>query len=379
MSVIVQNQPLIPSLPWRAIAPAALLAALLASALLIAASQQRVPPPFGLAANGALLHDSDGDIYIRSSLQSEPRLLIGGQENDFAPNFTRDGRRITFLREAGRRPGAPDELLSIGTVNPDGTDVRILTGGLEAPDWGDVSADSRFMVLQASQDNLPGLYTLDLETGETRALRAHEPSWTPNFRGPDGKEIIFRGWTDGDTGPRMAIMSIRPDGTGLRTLSPLVTDLSGGYDFPQVSPDGRWVTYNGFDAEGTFRVHRLEIDTGRIEVLRLGPDGGHQGYATFSPDGSHFLFHWLSNDNQVRVMTQPTDLSGPAVPLGPFYPVINGSAELSQTFSPDGTVVIVHTGHGGEARMVDPATGGDGTILPWNVTGVPGWQRLPRN
>src|SRR6188474_2149422 len=97
MDATVRYSARVPSIPWRPIVVAALLIALVAAALLVAGSQQRIPPPFGPAKNGALLY-GDGDIYVREGIDGASRLLIGGPTDDFAAGFTRDGARMTFLR-----------------------------------------------------------------------------------------------------------------------------------------------------------------------------------------------------------------------------------------------------------------------------------------
>src|SRR5262245_48957726 len=65
MSAITTRIATPPGVPWRTIAVAAVLLALLAGAVLVAGSlRQRVPPPFGPAANGALHYSVEGDLMV---------------------------------------------------------------------------------------------------------------------------------------------------------------------------------------------------------------------------------------------------------------------------------------------------------------------------
>ena len=69
----------------------------------------------------------------------------------------------------------------------------------------------------------------------------------PNFLGPSGAEIVFRGVASTEAGVQSGIFAIHPDGSGLRPLTPTDGDRDNGYQFPQPSPDGRYVTYTVWD------------------------------------------------------------------------------------------------------------------------------------
>lgn len=72
---------------------------------------------------------------------------------------------------------------------------------------------------------------------------------------------------------------------------------------------------------------------------------------------------------------EPVDEPSPAVPMGPSYPVVDGN-DLTGTFSPDGTSIIVNNTATKETRLIDAGTGGDGRVLPWTADGGTAWQRL---
>jgi Tol biopolymer transport system component len=378
MGVLARRVPLAPSLPLRPIVVALLVIAALV-AVLIAGRSHQLPPPFGIAANGAIAFDRGGDIYVRDTFTSEPRLAVGGPTNDFAPGFLRNGTKLTFLRTIQEQAPGKAELLAPVIADLDGSHQVVLTAGLDSPDWGDPSPDDSTFVIQAEDGGVPSLFIFDTAgTGTLRKLEIGMPAFTPSFRGPDGREIVFRGWlrTNG-AGPRATVFSIRPDGSGLRQLLPINGDISGDFEYPQLSPDGRLVTYSRGDVEGFWRIHVLDLETGmEHEFQVLGQPPASHGYATFSPDGRMLLFHYISEGGLVQPMIAPVDETGPALPIGPARPAVDGNAQLSQVWSPDGRSIIVNHGRTQETRIVDAATGGDGTVIPWGQGSFGSWQRL---
>src|SRR5262245_30708682 len=82
----------------RIILVAVVVLGLVGLALFAAGSPHRVPPPFGPARNGILSFSMSGDLYALDSIDATPRALIGGKRLDFAPSFSRDGTRLSFLR-----------------------------------------------------------------------------------------------------------------------------------------------------------------------------------------------------------------------------------------------------------------------------------------
>ena len=75
MRTLTRGVPFAPGVPWRNLGMLALLAILAAAILAIAIGTQRRPaPPYGLAANGVIAYQVDGDIYTRD--------LVGGRARD---------------------------------------------------------------------------------------------------------------------------------------------------------------------------------------------------------------------------------------------------------------------------------------------------------
>jgi Tol biopolymer transport system component len=368
-----------PAPPWRILATIAVLLALLAAGLLIAGSQQpRVPAPFGPARNGALLF-GEGDIYVRDSLTGSSTMLIGGSSDDFAASFTRDGTRVTFLRRTEGIAGTPSERLQAWIANRDGSQPKAITEPMSAPDWFDLSPDDSLLVVAAGDPSIgQRLLAADASrpTGASRLVDLGDPDLVvsfPNFLGPTGSEIVFRGRTSTNLGDRSGIFAARPDGTGLRRITPTDGDVDEGYLFPQPAPDGSAIAYTSWDrvAEQN-RIHIVDLRTGTDRIV--SDPARNQGFATFSPDSRRIVF--VTNDGQWHQITvAPVDGSGPQVSMGRAYLQVRGQY-LTGFFSPDGRSVIVTDPASKETRLVDVVNGGKGELLPWATGGISGWQRL---
>jgi hypothetical protein len=377
MGEIARERVYVPPVPWRPVLVAALLIVLAAAALLVVGSQQRVPPPFGPARNGAVV-SGNGDIYLRDRIDGPARLVVGGPTDDFAASFTRDGRRLLFLRRTEGTSGSPNERLQMLAADRDGSNVVEITPPLVAPDWMDFAPDDGAVVL-ISGDPAIGqyLYIADLrEPGKLRPLDVGDPPMSvsnPNFLGPTGAEIIFRGRAPGALGGHAGIFAIHPDGTGLRPITPTDGSPNDGYLFPQPSPDGRYVTYTSWDPVLTGnQIHLFDLQTGDDRIVT--DVTRNQGYATFSPDSRQVIFvDYVRDRNQI--MVAPVDGSAPPLAMGPIYRMVD-DASVSGIFSPDGKWVVVTDSASGETRLVDTALGGDGELLPWSTADFSGWQRI---
>jgi Tol biopolymer transport system component len=376
MGVIARRPLFFPTVPWRTIVTIALLIALLAVAVFVAGSQTKVPPPFGPARNGALVF-GEGDIYLRDGLTGSTTLVVGGPTDDFAATFTRDGRRLLFLRRTEGVAGSPDDRLVVMAANPDGSEAVAVTEPLVAPDWWDIAPDDSAVVV-ATGDPTLGQYLKVANIrnpGPMRQIDVGDPRMTfsfPNLLGPTGTEIVFRGNTRTSAGRRFGLFAVHLDGSGLRPLT--ATDgLDNDYLFPQPSPSGQYVTYTTWDTEVKVnRIHTLDLRTGADRVV--SDPARNQGFATFSPDSQLIIFNTSEFDrNQMTVAR--VDGTGPQLLMGPSYPQVNDQY-ISGVFSPDGKSVIVNDPGSKETRLVDAATGGNGELLPWSAGNISGWQRL---
>ena len=374
--IITRQRLMLPTVPWRPILVVLAILALITAALFVA-GQRRVPPPFGPARNGAVVYDRDGDIYIRDTLDGAERLLVGGAGNDIAPGFTRDGRRLTFLRLTGSEESGSIDVIA---VNSDGSNLTTIATGLIAPNWGDLSPDDSTFVFHAvdpsllnvgNDDRRSRLWVLDLNHPTAPKQIELPLAWetVPSFRGPDGREIVFRGARSEYGVEKTGVFSVHLDGTGLTPLTPTDGKGTDDYQQPLLSPDGRYLTYTSW-APG-LQLHLRDLTTGDDRILTL--PGLDEGYATFSPDGSRIVFiRYTGGAGQAFVL--PIAPGSKPIAAGPAYRLVEGEY-ISTSFSPDGKWVIVSNPATKETRLVDAATGGMGEVISGPPSGF-SWQRL---
>ena len=175
------------------------------------------------------------------------------------PDVAPDGRTVVFVRQEGDRS-------DLALVSLDGTGLRDVTRSeadtqWSAPRWspaGDALVASRW---------LPGgvldIVRVDPVSGAATPLtrdRAKdvEPAWTP-----DGTHVIFR--SDRDGGSNLYAVRVA-DGALLR-----VTNVLGGAFTPDVSGDGREVTFASYSARG-YDIHVMALDTATLAPAELFVD-----------------------------------------------------------------------------------------------------------
>ena len=220
---------------------------------------------------------------------------------DHYPVWSPDETRIAFISNPGdwlpRRGNG-----RLYTMAADGSDVRLLTPSLEGvapypPVW---SPDGHYILFIVFEEDERGWYTFDLglytvrsdgsdltKIGEGFRLPfLSVPSWSP-----DGSEIAFAMRGEEGTG----VYAVRPDGSGLRLITPTAGDAS----LVSWSPDGAEIL---FVADTESVVETMSVTRHVLSVVR--PDGtglrslGDATFAAWSPDSSRIAtlsFHPLGN------------------------------------------------------------------------------------
>jgi dipeptidyl aminopeptidase/acylaminoacyl peptidase len=175
-------------LPWRTMALVALLMLLAAAAAIYVGSQPRVPPPFGLAANGLFAYSQDGDLFLLDRSSNVPRPLTAGGEMDTDPRWSLDGTKVAFLRNRG---GTSHELV-----------VADLQGGIHAtskelngadPDSITWSPDGRHIAIGVQHGSVRVIVVLDALTSSQRELAVDYEGYEFYWRPPDGRDLLLSG------------------------------------------------------------------------------------------------------------------------------------------------------------------------------------------
>lgn len=186
-----------------------------------------------------------------------PSQTPGGCETD--PAFTPDGDHLVFERYD---PASDDDAIWIMDLGGDGR-RRIGTGpsGAATPE---VSPDGRTVTfLSSTTPDLTALFAIGIDGGTARQVTP--TLWGITFKhdwAPDGSRLVMSD-NAGDEAHPVNLLTIRPDGTGLRYLTDLRrTDyraLAGGY-----SPNGKWIAY------------RLEHgDRNALKIVRTNGQDAH--------------------------------------------------------------------------------------------------------
>ncbi|HEX5825413.1 MAG TPA: hypothetical protein VFY18_13225, partial [Candidatus Limnocylindrales bacterium] len=340
MDVATRRLPF-PPLPWRAIGVLALLLLVAAALLVVVGSRPHVPAPFGLARNGAIAYTSGGDIFVRDTVDSPERMLMGanGKVNSFW-GWSPDGTRFLFFRSGGG-------LEYLFAADADGSHERQI---LDVPITNSQSAwapDGRTVSVTLEDDHdMRQLYLAHVDgSPATRidlgSLQPTDTAWRP----PNGAELLIRGLaTDG----KQDLYLMNADGTNRRALHLPSPGAFGGpeYDLSGAtwSPSGDRIAYNAVepiagDPPGHFRIHIVNAD-GSGDVGPPGPpdDATQEGWPIWSPDGrsiavAHFSF---TKDGSGRLAILSADGSAAAREVGPKTHDTE-DMEVVKTWSPDGT------------------------------------------
>ena len=364
-------------LPYRQLLLVVLLVALAAAALAFQAGQQRrLAPPFGPARNGSLVYASNGDLFVRDTLTSPGRVLVGGPNPEDFAAYTPDGSHLTYVVT---RDGA-DHLM---VADADGKNpVEIAALASAADTYGAISPDGRTFALVYPIDGTPSLVMAAMDGSSKRVIdlgrkRPLEVTWSP----PLGELLLLR--AQDETGEGVDLYTLKPDGTGLRAFNlPGTSDFGTKYTLSgfQWAPDGQTIAYNGIDAtsDGSgkpmqhFRLHLISAD-GSHDRAVPGPEDPtiHENWPLYSPDGKWLVVQdWSFANNLGGLFILPADGSRRGRAIGPQD--IGG--DISKVWAPDGSRVLVGENNGTRVFSVDPLTG-TYELLSW-TTGLPDWQRV---
>jgi Tol biopolymer transport system component/DNA-binding winged helix-turn-helix (wHTH) protein len=231
-----------------------------------------------ISRKGNLLAYSHGtgkwDI-VRVDLKSSARKvltdqLLSSNEQDAAPEFSPDGKRIAFQ---SWRSGSQE----IWICSADGSDpVQLTTFGgalTGSPHW---SPDGRQIAFDSRPGGRAHIFLTSPDGGVPRALTSGNyndivPSWSP-----DGKTIYFGSIRRGG----YQIWKVAASGG-----SPQQLTTHGGM-IARASPDGDWVYYTRPQAAGLWRI---PVGGGSEQQVLTSPPDGFQGYWTLTKDGIYYL------------------------------------------------------------------------------------------
>jgi Tol biopolymer transport system component len=320
----------------------------------IGSQQHRLPPPFGLARNGAIIGSRNGDLSRFDVKTGEATLLLGDPAFDFGATYSRDGTKFAFLRSAERPPADGPALLTLMLANADGSDLHAITAPTRALDWLDWSPDSERFAYIANGvlkvvDTATGVSTV-LHTGQS----AHMALWLP----PTGDDIIFRRESSVP-----GIFALKPDGSGLREISQTPPVNDSDFGSLAVAPDGSRIAFTRWSSNGSPHVHSIDLATGADVTYPTSSLGTHE--AVFSPDGTSITYATVIPGQGTQLAIASADASGGERMIGPVVPrAADGPVPAFWNFTPDGTALVARFGtdEGGTTYLI-PLDGSDSRIL----------------
>jgi Tol biopolymer transport system component len=185
-----------------------------------------------------------------------------------------DGANLTQLTRGGGFHGNPG-------WSPTGTSMAI------ASDWGKRSLRGIWIIPASDPDGV----TVDEAQRVTDVPDGADFDSEPQFS-PDGTTIVFSRFK---SARRSALYRVNVDGTGLERLTRFRLNVSD----PDISPDGRWITFDSGDAGrpgSKGNIYVMPIDGGKKKALTNNPrfqEGAPFDLANnpcFSPNGRRIIY-----------------------------------------------------------------------------------------
>jgi Tol biopolymer transport system component len=380
---------------------AVMLLLLVLAAVLVASAGRPVhrPAPLsGLARNGLLAFDSNGQIVTANADGTGRIVLTSGSATHSTPTWSPDGLRLAFWSKP-----AAGGTLALTVVDADGGGSHVVSGPETfavpsittrnslwpaPPDW---SPDGTRLAFSATAAGTSRIVVATLDGAAPKlvgdpTLAALWPVWSP-----DGGRIAFAGGRY----PDAALYVMNADGTDAHPVTS-TPGTAGSFLAARWSPDGRRLVFQAGEYSLSHAIWLVDADGHHESSPDTGPEGAWVDdlWPTWSPDGRLIAF--------VRTINQADSTAGCGANLASCPPAIvvtqpqifvmnaDGSDlhALSQSaiddappqWSPDGTRIVTTTSFPSPAGFVllDPLGIAPSTYLAAapNGSAWASWERL---
>jgi Tol biopolymer transport system component len=250
--------------------------------------------PMGITRSGSLFYaegTSTNEVFTASWDWQTGKVLVAAKPAGHGllgvnrdPAWSRDGKYIAYV-SGDRAPG------KITLVNLGQGDERQLSPKLSAiqrlTDW---SPDGRSVLLMAlDEKNREGAYSVDVQTGDVRALAQAEsgqtifqPEWLP-----DGKAIVY--YRRDQTSPPSHVIVHEIETGAERELH--TGEADAGYIDTAMSPDGRYLAFRGGGGSYKGALGVVPVTGGMTrELFRPDAPAGRVDLVGWSPDSHQVIF-----------------------------------------------------------------------------------------
>ena len=261
--------------------------------------QRPLPPPFGLAGNGLLASNIDGEIVLIEPDGTNVQRLVLPFEGVTGTSFSRDGTRIAAWATPNPGRGSQKSLI---VANADGSGAFAIdpTKLVGSPGFRIAwSPDDRRLAFSGSGDRL---FVADIDARSVRELRPDQsitsrkdPAWAPDGR------LAFRCLTT-DGVLHLCLMSADFQSEQILQTSP---GTEWAFHGPSWSHDGTAIAYQVDDTidhgstDPGYDVATIDVTTGTERILTRGL-ADHAILPIWSPDDRHLLFQTPSGPGVVR-------------------------------------------------------------------------------
>ena len=243
------------------------------------------------------------------------------------------------------------------------------------------SPDGASVLIAATDGGSPKILVARSDGTGLHAIDAGMAAFEPSYRPPDGREILFVGYSGLGAGPGV-VYAFDPS-TGTRRT---IVAAQPGYDLAGAnwSPDGSKVAYWTWGGPGpgegiNAHTHVVGSDgTGDRELI-APPGTVWTSGSEWSNDGTQLfvLRGFTSGYDDVRPAIVPADGSSIGIETDRRIPIVRECCSFGE-WAPDDSKILVTpvdgAGQPGQQLVIDPVTGQTQVAL-WDTTSDPTWQR----
>ena len=275
-------------------------------AIVMLPTPTKTPPPGPTPTGGsgilAFAANTDEGVQIfQTDLQGKNvRQLTHRDGGACQPRWSPDGQSIAFVAPCQKNtqdyPNAQIYLLHLNT----GKTEEITPPGLGDydPTW---SPDGRYIAFTSQRDGYPRIYFINLKTHKTYPLtpekmNAWQPAWSP-----DGKQIAFI--SNQDATGRVWLVDFPPPKDQPSTPEPFSHSKNRINSHPAWTPNGQWIIYGQTDPNVTVPyIVKTPLNNPLLETPLLKVGLAMRDPAV-SPDGRWIAFEgWETKNHRIYIM-----------------------------------------------------------------------------